>query len=196
MEETNSKESAEGAITGPELQRPQEGERQETRTKSPLHIFAAWVARQSTSRLLGLLVGNTRDLETRIAEKDQLLQRQNEELNWWRDRYGSLSDSVLLRQGMLPASGTPVPTTQRSAPGSATQVNRIVSARSIELDTEADRLLEAMQRGDKDVLERIDDLAASPRQKDKEVLKRFNALLAKDAELERSLDIGMGVEVM
>lgn len=197
-EETNT-----GSV--PQPQRPPGGEGIRHQA-TPLR-FNAWLSLQSLPRLLGLFVGNTRDLErqlanleremnTRLEEKDVQIAFKDRELKWWRKRYGRLTDSVLLRQGMRPVFGTEIPTTANRSSAVSTAPSRIVSTRSIEIDTEADRLLEMMQRGDAGVYERIDDLAVSSNQKDREVLKRFYSRILELEDIERKIDIGMGVEIM
>lgn len=197
----------EEANTGLMSQPQRQDEEAQRRQSPPKRSLSDWLSQQSLPRLLGLFVGNTRDLErqlanleremnTRLEEKDAQLAFKDRELKWWRKRYGRLTDSMLLRQGMMPVFGTEIPTTANRSTKTSTAPSRIVSARSIEIDTEADRLLEMMQRGDAGVFEKIDDLGASSNQKDREVLKRFNARLIEQEEIERKIDIGTGVEIM
>ena len=64
-----------------------------------LERFLSWLSRQSTSRLLGLLLGDTRQLEAVIA-------RQQAELNRLRTSLASWQDKWLERQGFTGVAAT------------------------------------------------------------------------------------------
>src|SRR5512143_3201842 len=166
--------------------------------KAPLRSFAIWVSRQSLPRLIGLLVGNTRNLEEAIVkaeaeivrlraeaiEKESRLRCEaveeltrtrleaKEREEKWSARFDALADSVLMNRGMLPA--TPETREMVSAPQQPIEPQN--SPRQMELEAEADKLLEMLQRGDiTGLTERINDLTESGRPVDRRVLQLFAA---------------------
>lgn len=202
MELEDQESKAEPNLAGPTPQTA--GGERDQRSKTPSLSFRSWIARQSFPRLLGLLVGNTRELEQALAraeseaiyfqwEAASLRKETQKEIEWWRTRYQELSDSVLLSKGILPTSAE-----ARNAVTGQSQFVQTgeprISPKQLELEAEADKLIEMLQRGDVFALqEKIEDMLASGRPNDKRILQLYAKREQELSGFERDAEIGMGV---
>jgi len=185
----------------------QQGEDVDRYPKTP-NRFIAWVMHQSTSRLLGLLLGNTRELETALAKaegevlrvrseasKEQALLRNEADRRerFWQTKFSELSDSVLLSKGLLPMS---TEARKLASAHSSKVIEPKNSVKQMELEIEADKLLSMLQHGDFVALQnRIEDLLQSGQPKDKKILQLYAQREAELQAFEKNADIGMGVVV-
>lgn len=201
QEQTNSAADVRG------LTAPQSGEGADRYPKTP-NRFTAWVSHQSVPRLLGLLLGNTRELETALAKaeeevlrvrseaaKEQTLLRSEADKReqFWQTKFGELSDSVLLSKGLLPMS---LEARELASAHGSKVIEPKNSVKQMELEIEADKLLEMLQHGDFTALQnQIEDLLQSNQPKDKRILQLYAQREAQLQVFEKNADIGMGVVV-
>jgi len=203
---------AEPELTGPTLERQCAGEDQ--RPKSTIR-FLSWLGRQSLPRMLGLLFGNTRELEKSLeraegelsrlrgeyvcreaASKAQLIEEAERAFareSVLNARFDALVDSQLMSRGMLPMTAEARGLTSGQGHKPIEPRN---SPRQMEMEAEADRLLEMLQRGDMAALnEKVEDMLQSNRPQDKRVLQLFDARAAELEKHVRNADLGMEVIV-
>lgn len=133
------------------------------RSRSRSAAFFAWLSKQSLPRFLGLLVGDTRALEARLADKDK-------EIEWLRARldaqYPVASEASGSLDLQLPVKSSPLPTSiQRN-------VNPILS-HALELD----QLKELFLYSPQEVLQKIGDLQANPTPRNKQILVEYEKWL-------------------
>jgi len=129
-------------------------------------------ANQSLPRILGLLFGNTRDLEARIADRDAVIERLKSDIEWYRQQNIALQDSFLLSRGNKP-------TVAEAPPPPLEQPTRVIGrAESLAVEIEADKLVELMFYDPQEMEAKVEDLTKSNRARDKEILKRLEVRLA------------------
>lgn len=130
--------------------------------------FSAWLGKQSLTRLLGLLVGNTRDLELRLIDKDKEIDWLRSQLIDSQKQLISFQDSVLLSKGMI--------ATQSSASknnGNGHQTVTYAPGERLAIEDEIDRLRDMLIYKPGEVEEALDDLLATNTPRNKEIVRRF-----------------------
>lgn len=143
--------------------------------------FRAWVGRQSLPRTLGLLVGNTRDLELRLKEKEEysqiLLKEKDARIEYLetqvaklQDHSIALQDSYLIGKGMLPTQPEAKATQQNYSPKTTSTV---LPGEKYAIESMLDELKEIFVLRPQEAQERYDDLLATGRPRDKEIARRF-----------------------
>ena len=125
----------------------------------------AWLSRQSLPRFLGILLGNSRELEIRLAEKDREIERLAAEIEWWRAQYTALTDSFLLARGNRPVDPAAVtPATNGARP--------VPAVEKYAVDVEAERVMEMLYYRPQDFMLRVEELEHSQSPRDQEILRR------------------------
>lgn len=187
---------------------PQRDEGIDGYPKTP-NRFITWVSNQSVPRLLGLLFGNTRELEIALVKTEveivrvrreaeteiKRLRDENKEREaFWQSGFRELSDSVLLSKGLLPLSRDARDLVSSQSGSKVVEPKN--SVKQMELEIEADKLLEMLQHGDYAALQnRIEDMLQSNQPKDKRILQLYAQREAALQVFEREAEIGMGVVV-
>lgn len=130
----------------------------------------------SLPRVIGHLLGNSRDLERIISERDLLIAQKDAETAWlreqvkfWSERCLEFQDSVLLSKGMRQ--------TRPVAPQNGREIGSTVPGPSqrMAIDTEVDKLKEMLIYRPSEVNERLSDLEAVNTPFTKEVVRQFYA---------------------
>lgn len=145
---------------------------------SNLSIFFNWLGKQSIPRILGLLVGNTRDLENQIKSKDEALTSaillKDGEIIFLRKqlvkankRLTFFQDSVLLAKGMKSTQKSqvwqkPESTVVAPTPG-----------QNMAIESEISRLQDVFIYRTNDIDQELADLLAINTPRSKMVYKRF-----------------------
>jgi hypothetical protein len=130
--------------------------------------FSSWLGKQSLTRLLGLLVGNTRDLELRLVDK-------NGEITWLRtqlinsqSQLQAFQDSILTSKGML--STSPLATKSNNNQG---QTINYAPGEKLAIENEVDKLRELLIYKPDEIEEAVADLLATNTPRNKEIVRKF-----------------------
>ncbi len=157
----------------------------------------AEIHRQRVEYSLVIEEANTQML--RLTEESEreiafLREEAKEREEKWSARFDALVDSFLLNKGMLPMTDGGKELVSGS--GSNKAVEAHTTPKQMELEIEADKLLELLQRGDMKALdERIADLVESGRPSDKRILQLFAKREEELTLIEKASDIGNGVVI-
>jgi hypothetical protein len=171
----------------------------------------AWVGRQSLPRLLGILFGNTRELETRLADQtfqherdlkakddeiSRILQEKDVEVSYLyariekiEDQLIGLQNSVLLSRGMVTSHAASTPDAKPPAPKMHVTPSAIDS---IAINAEVDRLQEMWHYRPMEFQETIGDLLAQGGNHNKLILERINKWLDEIPEIEEGVVVAQG----
>jgi len=145
-----------------------------------LTLFLNWLSKQSLPRLIGLFVGNTRDLEQRLMsesiENDRLLLEKDKEIDYLKSRigylekkFGELQDSILLGKGMSISSDSSL---HRNDNGFKTVVRPTPNI-NFAMASEVDRLWDIMLHRPGDISIELENLLASHKPNKMEIYKQF-----------------------
>lgn len=134
--------------------------------------LAAWFARQSLPRFLGLLFGNGRELERLLEARDREIDRLREDVNWYRSQYVALTDSFLLSRG-----NRPVGDARDEAVTTGTTKTAVTMAERLAADIEVEKMMELLIYQPTELNVKVEGLIHSTRPRDKEVLRRFQIRL-------------------
>lgn len=139
---------------------------------SKRNSFSAWLNKQSLPRILGLLLGNTRDLELRLIDKQKEVDYLKSQVDKWQNQCIAFQDSSLLSKGMKPT--TPV---ENQTPQPNTQIKSTLPGESLAIASEIDRLTEVWKYRPNDLEDEINDLLAVNTPRNKMIVERFTAYL-------------------
>lgn len=161
------------------------------REKGPSRL-GAWLGRQSLPRLLGLLVGNTRDLEqqlilqeaqwhARLEDRDRYITWLEGQVETFQKQLTAFQNSLLVSKNMLPTEPvTTAPSIQERA------VNMQLPEVRMTVLAGLDELKEMYLYRPKEAEEKIKDLEVSQRPIDKEIHRQFLIWLLHDQPEELS----------
>lgn len=140
-------------------------------------VFSKWIGKQSLSRFIGVLLGNTRELEIQITDREKQIEWLKERLSKTEEQLFGLQNSFLISKGMLPTSQA------NSNVSNTPQYTSSNPGTNLDLETGIDKLKDMYFHRPGEVDEALGDLLATGKPRDKEVVRRF-ALWVSELQIE------------
>jgi hypothetical protein len=128
--------------------------------------FFAWF---SIPRLVGLLLGNSRDLESQIDDKNKEIEYLKSQIDRWQNQCIAFQDTTLLGKGMRAT----VSSSNNQSTTQTKQIKTNVPSENLAIAAELDRLIDVLIHRPKDIEDTIKDLEAQPNPRNKIILEKF-----------------------